>query len=1489
MKLKLRYERSAGGPVDIVVTTDAAASVGDVAEAIVAADPTRPPVAGGPLTLSVAQAGNADFTPLDGVRAIGEVPVASGFTVRVVSAGAAVPVRGGEDSVVVQVTGGPDRGKEVPLPDGSFLIGRDPSCDVVLDDRAVSKRHARLDVGRLVELVDQNSANGLLVDGGLVPRVTVQPGQTVTLGDSVLSFMRTQRRPAADMGEEIAGCAIPFNRSPRVELRFPGRELPRPEVPQEVDKPPFPWLMMLIPVMIGAALYAITRQPFTLLFVAMMPLMMVANYVMTRRAGTRRLAKEVARFTEQLDALDQTLEADRPREQAIRRAEVLSVAECLEAGSQRTPLLFTRRPEHWNFLHLRLGTGTVPSRNTVAPAGRTDAGLVEYREKLEAVVERHRLVDDVPVVENPLLAGAIGVAGDHVLAAAAARSLLVQLTALHSPSEVVVVALTGPRAAAEFEWIKWLPHTHSPHSPLTSAPLADSVATVARLVAELEELVVSRTPDTADGTNPRGPLTEELAATQGGAHIGETAADTPPPTPVVVMLVTDDVPGERGRLVQLCERAATAGVVPLWVADEPEALPAVCRTQVDVTAGLHATKVGFVRHGETVTPVRTEGISRDDAMWFARYLSSLVDAGAVVDDASDLPRSISLLGLLGPEMAETAAAVADRWRQNASIHDRSGGPREPVKRAGTLRALVGGAGADAMHLDLRAQGPHALVGGTTGAGKSEFLQSWVLAMAAEYSPDRLTFLFVDYKGGAAFADCVKLPHCVGLVTDLSPHLVRRALDSLRAELRHREHLLNRKKAKDMSELEERGDIECPPALVLVIDEFAALVTDVEEFVDGVVDIAQRGRSLGIHLIMATQRPAGVIKDNLRANTNLRVALRMADEADSSDVVGSPEAATFDPSIPGRAVAKTGPGRLAPFQAAYAGGWTSREPERHDVVVHELRVGADVEWRPPAEDVAEPPDRGPTDQARLVARIAEAAREAGVPAPRRPWLPELSRAVDLVRLAPRNDRQLVLGLVDLPESQQQVTAYFQPDTDGNLAVYGTGGSGKTVLLRTLAAAAGVTPRGGPVDVYCLDFAAGGLRMLEGLPQVGAVIAGDDQERVVRLLRTLKETADDRARRYPAVDAGSIAEYRAAANRPEEPRILLLVDGFPAFRAEYETGAGRDRWYAVFQQLLSEGRQLGIHVVFTADRPGSVPSAVASSVPRRVVLRLAEETMYTTLDVEPDVLTPSSPPGRAIIDGAEAQIAILGGSGNVADQSAAVRSLAAAISDSGRRAAPPVGALPTRVSASEMPDEVDGLPVLGISDELMAPIGFEPSGVLLVGGGPGSGRSNALAVLSDAIRRARSDSRLFYLGSRRSALARAEWEAAATDPDAVGDLARKLTALAAELEDSHLTVVLESVSDFLSTPADAPLVEMVKAIKRSDHLLIAESESSTWAGFWPLFNEIRAARRGVLLQPETTEGDQILSTPFPRVSRREFPEGRGLYVDRGKVVRVQLPLR
>ncbi|CAN5368736.1 FtsK/SpoIIIE domain-containing protein [soil metagenome] len=1489
MKLKLTLQRATGPQSDIVVTTDAAASVGDIAQAIAAADPLK-------VRLGVDESRGASLRVVDATGkgtqvlppelTVAESPLASGATVSLVdpdSAAAPAPAR--QAAAVLRVVAGPDEGATFDLPLGTRYIGRDAAqADVVLGDPLVSKRHARLDVfTHSVRVVDLNSANGVEVDGGTVTRVDLEHGETVRLGDTLLEV---QILGSATPDATAPEGPVSFNRSPRVEPRYPGREFKAPSLPGPFEPQAFPWVVVAAPLLIAPVLVFVMGRPEALFFVLLSPIIGVGNFFSQRATRRRKARLDVERLNSQIGALTETLTAEREIERSVRRAETPSTGEILAGAMGLGPVLWTRRPEHWQYLSVNLGYGTLPSRNTIVVSGE-ERGLPEHVKRVQELEDEFSTVDDVPAAENLYFSGGLGVVGPLAPAADMARNILVQAAGLHSPAELVVAAIVGNAWTGEFEWLKWLPHTASVHSPIPGPHLANSAANGAALLSALEELIAARRSKQVE----RGASNLTSSVLVAGVGVGEERSSGPDvPVPAIIVLISDDAPVDRARLVQMAETAADAGVFPVWVSATVPELPAFARTYVD-TAGEEGTAVvGFVRLGTELVKVATEPVDRETALAFARRLAPVSDASAVLLDSSDLPRSVSMLSLMGPEIAESVDVAIERWRQNDSIHDRSGGPHKK-RRAGRLRAIVGQSGVDAMHLDLRTHGPHALVGGTTGAGKSEFLQAWVLGMAAEYSPDRVTFLFVDYKGGSAFADCVSLPHCVGLVTDLSPHLVRRALTSLRAELHYREHFFNRKKVKDLLELEKRGDPESPPALVLVIDAFAALAQEVPEFVDGVVDIAQRGRSLGIHLIMATQRPAGVIKDNLRANTNLRIALRMADESDSKDVVGDPVAATFDPAIPGRAIAKMGPGRLTSFQSAYAGGWTTDAVAAPTVELAELRFGAEQVWeRPgPVVEVVER-DEGPTDQARLVRTLIGASRAAKIPAPRRPWLDTLAPVFDLTKLSQRTDTELVIGVRDLPHLQRQEVVHFRPDADGSIAVFGTGGSGKSTLLRSLAAAAGITPRGGPVEVYGLDFGTGSLRMLEALPHVGSIVSGDDPERVVRLLRQLKGTLEERSARYAEVDAGSIVDYRRLADRPDEPRILLLVDNYPAFRTEFESSTARAPWYQALHQLVAEGRQLGIHVALSADRPGSMPSALAAGIQRRVALRLADETAYALLDYPRDILDSSSPPGRAIVDGFETQVAIVGDKQSVADQSRALAALAAAMRAAGRADVPPVGSLPKEYPAAALPDDLEGMPVLGISDDTLEPISFDPTGVFLLAGPPGSGRTTALEALVGSLRRAMPKAEYYYFGPARSQIGALEgWASSARTPDDIVDLAKELSATIKEGKGTtKIVVVVEQVADYLSSPADAPLTDLFKAIKRSDQFLLAESETSSWSSSWPLLAEVRSARTGLLLQPESIEGEMLMKTTLPRVGRGEFPPGRGFYITRGKAVRVQLPM-
>lgn len=1475
MRLKFSLARTGRPAVDLAATVDATVTVGDLAAALDRCDPDRD-VRGEPgpgdrpgarLSLRVHSGGGpsgpSTVLPVDLPLSVSGLR--SGSLVSLTAVGDRFSGRRGDRSgaaATLTVLSGPDAGREFGLADGTSMIGRDAGCEVRLTDPLVSKRHARITVsdvdGGQAEIVDVGSANGLIIGGSQLPRAVVRPHDRIILGETAIGIT-VHRSAAAALAQTTD---VDFNRSPRLDPTFAGEKFQAPEPPDKPNWQRFPLIAMIAPLLMGVLLFAFTQSLLSIVFIGLSPLLMIGSWLDNRIQNRRQVRDGDRAFTEAVHLMRQDLATALARERVGRLAECPATAEVVDAMRRQTPLLWTRRREHERMLTVRLGVGSQPSRHTVELPGRQRA-QARHLLALTALRDDAAQVPGVPVVADLRDCGSIGVAGPRAAAIGVARGVVAQLAGLHSPADLTLVAFAAAESTPDWEWLKWLPHHGSAFCPIDGPQLAGEAAAGLRLVSELEELISTR----AAGSTP---------------------------WPAVVAVVEDGAPVERSRLVGLAEAGPAVGVHVVWVAGGQERLPAACRTYLAVADGSGAgigpgasVAAGFVRTGSLVAPVVCETLDVPAALSAARSLAPVNDAGVRIEDDSDLPRSIAFLSLVGGDLATDPDAVLERWRESESIVARDGKPSR--RRNLSLRAVVGQSAGEPLTLNLRSQGPHALVGGTTGAGKSEFLQSWVLGMAAGYSPDTLTFLFVDYKGGAAFAECISLPHSVGMVTDLSPHLVRRAITSLNAELRYREHILNARKAKDLAELQRRGDPEAPPSLVIVVDEFAALVQEVPEFVDGVVNVAQRGRSLGLHLILATQRPAGVIKDNLRANTNLRVALRMADEADSVDVLGSPLAADFSPDIPGRGAAKTGPGRITGFQTGYVGGWTGRGDERPQLELRELAFGAGRPWEEPSEAAqGAGADLGPNDIARLVTTISEASRRALLPAPRKPWLPELAATYDLQFLHQRSDTELVLGVLDDPELQEQRTVSFRPDVDGNLAIYGTGGSGKSTVLRTLAVAAGITPRSGPCHVYGLDFGAAGLRMLEPLPHVGSIISGDDGERVVRLIRYLRELLEERAGRYAAARAGSITEYRRITGRDDEPRVLVLLDGLAAFRAEHEF-AGRANHFSSLMQVAADGRPVGVHLVVTADRPATLPSALASTISRRVVLRLADENDYLMLDTGADVLGATSPPGRGVLGGKDLQVAVLGGSANVAQQARAIDRLAQTLRGRGAPSAPEIRRLPERVRFAELAgtEATVGRLVIGMADDTLGPVAIEPAGTVLVAGPPGSGRTSTLVALCTAMARLRPQAPRYYLGHRRSPLPRElTWTAVADDADGVGALAGELTGTLAGA--APALVVIEGLTDFLSGPAEMPLQELIKVLRAGDHLLVAESETSTLSSSWPLIQSVRAARRGLALQPDQLEGDSVFRTAFPRISRAEFPPGRGLLVEGGKTRKVQIAL-
>ncbi|MDO5681788.1 MAG: FtsK/SpoIIIE domain-containing protein [Propionibacteriaceae bacterium] len=1439
------------------ITADGTATCGDVAR-VLALGPTgdSPLPEGGPLTLRQVGHGVEPTRTLPPGGTLLSSGLQSGSVVELAYASQADSGPRRQTAALVRVTSGPDERVEVPLPTGTFRIGRSPDCDIRLTDGMVSKEHALVVIDDRVEVIDKNSANGVHVGGVRVTRTPLGPGDVLTLGGTTLTI--THLRPPVALA--ATSTEVPVTRPPRVLQRPKPRKIKVPDIPGRPERGRFPWLAVIAPVIIGGIMFAVTRQLLTVMFVALSPLLMLGNWFSQRSDAKAKAKQQRAAFVAALGTVEEELDAalTAERDQAV--ALHPSVDEMTASIATMNELLWSRRPEHPEFLQVRLGLGRVrPQVELEVSSTNADAQpeLVDLRNDL---LRRFEWLDGMPIIADLRTAGGLGLCGLPAAVDGVARAIVTHILGLHSPAEVVLCCLTSAPGRDRWRWLEWLPHTFSGHSPLPAHLSADP-GTGKQLLDALEALVAMRV---------------------------EAKLEANPVIPSVV-LIADQPLVDQARLTRIAENGPAVGVHVVWIAETRASIPGACRTWLDVRDGM-LTQVGQVQQELMFSPVVCESVTLDNADALARRMAPRVDAGVPIADESDLPRSVPVVTLLGRDAVDDPALVVSRWQENESLIRRDGPPKPKASSRSSLRALVGHDGLQPFSLDLREQGPHALVGGTTGAGKSEFLQAWVLGMAHAYSPDKVTFLFVDYKGGSAFSRCTDLPHFVGLVTDLTPALVRRALRSLRAELRYREHLLNDKQAKDLLELEATGDPDCPPSLVIVIDEFAALVGEVPEFVDGVVDVAQRGRSLGLHLIMATQRPAGVIKDNLRANTNLRVALRMADETDSDDVLGTKQAAHFDPSTPGRGAAKTGPGRIFTFQSAYPGSRTPDSPPAAPVLVSELGFGADTDWRLPERVAVD--DSIAKDIDRVVDTIASAARMAGVPQPRKPWLEPLAATYNLLELSPRRDTDLVLGILDDPDSQTQRIEHFRPDADGNILYVGASGSGKTSGLRTLAVAAGITPRSGPVHVYGIDFAGGGLSSLETLPNVGSIVPGDDDERVARLLGTLAALVEERAVRYAATNSSTLSEYRATGH-PDEPRILLLLDGFGNFRAEYETVGGRLEWYATFQRLLVDGRAVGLHVAMTADRPGAVPNSISASFTRRVILRQADEDAYIMFGLPKDVLSPTTPPGRAMQadNPQELQLAVLGDNPNLAVQVRWLEALGPELARHHPVRPEPIRSLPADIPAAELPRSIGGQPVLGMADATLAPMGFDPTGIAMIAGPGQSGRTTAIRWMATALRRFKPDVRLVLLAPHATPLAEEPlWNTTASGQDEIEQcLDSLLEDVSATTAPTSIAVFIDSVGDFGNTPLEAPLTDLVTLCRRHDQFLVAEGETSTWnSGGYQLAPAIKNARTGLLLQPDSGDGDLLLRTPLPlRIKRRDFPPGRGFWVRAGHVHRVQIP--
>ena len=1273
---------------------------------------------------------------------------------------------------------GPDAGGAVAISPGAHVIGRSSAAKIRCDDRGIEMHHAMLEVeGATIWFRQLSGRTAAVVDGTTVSgRVEVTAGQWIELGNSVLVV---RDAPAPHPPATAAVVPVrpgdpwrrPFVRSPRAVVTASETMI---EIPREAAAPGGLG-GGLLPTVLGvagaAALALLFHQLMFLLFGLMGALVAVGTWIAQRVGITRSRAGAGAATRRAVDEFVAALATQRAAVLGALLTNAPTLEAAVAASTNRLPWLWAVRPSDPDAFRVCIGLGEGFWQPPLAGIGNASAEVL-------VAVDAAAGLGMVPVTVALDDGAVVALVGD-VDAAAVARSMMVQLATRSGPADWRLAVVTD--RAALWEGLAWLGQLNDGTEPT-------------RLVASADVDALVRSLDAGDDRH------------------------------IVVVIDGPTVLHSRTDALRrmLAGQISTAYVV--LCASEAE-IPAAATSALVVNRNGTGRWIVDTRVAALADPVRIVGLSARRTAECSASIADLIDPEQH-DDSSSIPTRVGLLGLLGLldlGPGGIAENVATGWA--------SAGTDPP------LRCPLGVAADGVVDIDLVRDGPHALLAGTTGSGKSELLRTLVLGLAARSSPDHVSFVLIDYKGGATFDACTALPHVVGVVTDLDERLAARALRSLEAELRRREHILRFAGATDLTSYRaSAATVAHPmPRLVVIVDEFATLAARLPEFMGALLGIAQRGRSLGVHLLLATQRPSGVVNDDIRANTNLRIALRVQDVADAHDVVGDAAASGLPRSVPGRAVMRLGADELIIFQTASCSG--PMPPERGD-----LASGA--------------PERSEIDV--LVEAISAAARVSGCAEPHRPWvepLPGEATLDDLPTNAAMTDheRKEVIAVVDDPDLQRRSSLTW-PVGAGHLVIAGSTGSGTTTALLAVAAAVACGGKSGAATIYVID-ALGDARLdaLASVPSVAGVVRLRERERLLRVI--------DHLTRHISMQSSG----RGSGSPGPAGDVTLLIDGLGALRCDLEAS---ELWTQLdrLDAIIDDGLAAGVRVAMTVSRCGALPARQLGAVACRWVLHVADPIDAALFGL-PAQLVPNDVPGR-MVDVAtrcEAQVIApapftatcvtpaFGGLTTVAP------AFGAPISTSGV-----IAELPTLVSIGELPPSVcagaDLVAPIAIGFESLRPVVLTVAAGehVLVFGPSRSGRTSTLATIADRWHAARPGGWIGCIAPRRTSVR-------------VGDLFASVPALLDALPDDRPVLVVVDDAELVDDPGGA-LAARISSRADDFTVVVAARPDALRASFGHWTAAVRRCRLGVILAGASDLDADLLGVVLPR--RLPIPPRPGL---------------
>jgi DNA segregation ATPase FtsK/SpoIIIE, S-DNA-T family len=1371
-------------------------------------------------------------TPVDLALPLTDSGIRSGAEVSVGSPGEADrgwPLAG----PVLAVVGGADAGTFHPLGAGKLVVGRAAPADLVVTDPTVSTRHATLEVrpDGSAEVVDLGSSNGTFVAGArLATRTsaTVAPGERFLLGQAVVALLDPAVPDGAvDVADD--GTAM-FNRVVRYREPEPALQVAVPKPPAEGTRSGIGVQIASSIAMLGvgvASAFALGNPLYAALGL-IAPLIFLGGTLLAQRGARREAARARREYEEARARADERITAGVAHEADRCWRATLDPAAGALAALGPTAALWSVDGHDDSATVVRVGTHDRPARISLKGAGDDAAPPT---------------LTATPAVVDLRVHPVLGIAGPLGQARAAARALVHQLVTSRSPDELVVVHLSADGSDDGWSWLRWLPHVRGLDDDVHS--VSPSREALNRRLEELTALIGQRAELTSFGYGPQLLLPEIVVVLDGAGALRAAPA-----------------------VVRVLREGPSVGMRVLAVDEVPARLPAEATARFVVDPQGTGAPVGAleVKGGATLGDITPDLVSVAVAERTARAMAPLAPLGGA--GAAGLPDTVRFSDLYRLTGAGPADVLA-RW---------STGPEcQVLLGVDETGRQVG--------IDLVHDGPHALVAGTSGSGKSELLRTLLAGLALSASPPDLGLFLIDFKGGGAFGKLADLPHVVGYADDLTigGHLADRLLASLRAELDLRKSLF--KDAGNAEGLPAYRSVralrpELPPVsrLVIVVDEFAELKEAQPDFVDGLVNIARVGRSLGVHLVLATQRPAGVVTPQIRDNANLRICLRVLDPGTSQDLLGTAVAATFPNRVKGRAALVSGDGQPELAQTAYISG-PVRAAASDELPPPQVRTqgwdACGLPARPAAR--AEGDATTATELSEVVALLATAAEQSGAGRARRPWRPPLGEQI-LLRDLVGGAGQIpwgtgLLGIEDKPTEQKQIGVGLRLGA-GNLAVVGSRGSGRSTALRTLAAALAARHTADELHLYVIDqSAASVLRPLARLPHCGVVATRNERHRTERLVARLTQLADERAALLSARGVSTLAELRRSD--PEAPpHVVVLIDGWDQLVQNFSGPAEGVRIALV--RLADEGPALGLQVVVTGGKAVN-QSRLIGAIEQVLCLRFDQRDDLAGFGVPVRDLPAELPPGRAHRPGTgnAVQVALLADEPDTEAQNAELAQLAATAAPSVRHVPFRLDDLPTQITwaeAAALPGAEATAPrevLIGVGGDQLGGRVVDLDrldGPFVVAGPAGRGRTGALVLLCRQLT-AKGVPVLAVPGSERDR----ERFAGAQIVDA-------RTAL--ELVDGVVVVV----DDAGRVPDDSPL--MTAALAHPGVRLVVAGDPASLTGYLGWKAKLRSGAGGLLFSPQAGDGDLIGTTVRVDDAFTAGP-GRAYLGVRGSRETVQVP--